>query len=660
MRIERLFDPAKALLLASLVLPSQGYAAPTSVESSIGYLREVQDQFHNRIPVYEDVSSAGNRFHTYAKIPDESATVSINGSWTAQVHSGATAIRCEYVAGDGFGGFYFLNGVLQGDDTAPSPNFGTVPDAGVDLTGTVRLKFWARGENGGERIDFFLAGVGWSVESGLPEAPFPGSSRRHPELGTTFVLSSDWQEYAIEDLPTLDLSYVLGGFGWVATDLDNPSGAVFYLDDIEYELTQEAREERLDEPRFLASYSTLPIQPPPADCSLDPGFDLALRNMAFTYDNALALLAFLAHGTPDSLRRARLIGDAFVYAASRDRFLLDGTLRSGYAASDLALPPGWTPNGVEGAVALPGFFCEEPQMFFETGQEALDIGNNSWAMIALLALSRATADPGYLTAAEDLGAFIQARKIEAGTYQGFGGGIEDFENDPGGPEPPMTRPWASGEHNLDVYAAFTAMAEITGMPAWAEDAEHAAMFVEAIWDPSIGCYRAGTHDPETVNTDPGQLPVDVQAWATLALPDALSLHPDLFACPESFHLLSDAGFMGFDFNEDLDGVWFEGTAQMATAYASSNEFALGGAFQDELQRAQATPPFGDSSGIVASTVDGLSTGFGFEYYSRFHIAVAAWNVFAQLPWNPYYQRSLPTFADGFESGDLSVWSASMP
>ena len=81
---------------------------------------------------------------------------------------------------------------------------------------------------------------------------------------------------------------------------------------------------------------------------------------------------------------------------------------------------------------------------------------------------------------------------------------------------------------------------------------------------------AGTINPDEINMNDDQLPLDVQAWAVLALPEVLSIHPDLLTCPETHHQTSSAGFTGFDFNNDKDGVWFEGTAQMATAYAFAN------------------------------------------------------------------------------------------
>ena len=199
----------------------------------------------------------------------------------------------------------------------------------------------------------------------------------------------------------MNLSYVLGGFAWVANDGDNPNGATFFVDDIQYDLNDTRRNQRLNEPRFLRSFTTLPLQPDPFDANKADDIDFVLRNMAFTYDNALALLAFLADGSADSVRRARLIGDAFVHAAQHDvKFNDDRTcdqmidplsddgarLRSGYAAGDIKLPNGWTPRGRAETVPLPGFYVDSQddnsRTFFLVEQDSIDVGNNAWASIA--------------------------------------------------------------------------------------------------------------------------------------------------------------------------------------------------------------------------------------------------------------------------------------
>lgn len=608
--------------------------AGQSAKAAIQYLARVMDQFHNRFPVYDDVSSAGNHFYALAKIPDGNAPVKVNGSSTNSPHTGATAIRCELLTGGpSFGGIYFQNGILPAGAQSPQPNFGTVPNAGINLTGASALTFWARGEHGGEKIEFFMGGVGRDPATGNPTAPYPDSTPRRPVGGTLFHLTTSWQQFTI-DLTALNLSYVLGGFAWVASINNNSSGAVFYLDDIQYELSNTRRTQRLNEPHFLRSFTTLPFQVQPAPVR---DFDFVLRNSAFTYDNAMALLAFLADGASDSLRRAKIIGNAFVYASQHDRFYTDGRLRSDYAAGDISLPPGWTPNNRVGTVPIPGYYIESQQKFQEIEQKAIDTGNNAWAMIALLALYRRTSGQTYLTAARKLGNFIHTFRNDTGTYRGFQGGLDNY---PEGNPPGTRRVYASTEHNLDVYAAFKTMGQLTGEPQWQSDAQHARQFVEAMWDTQKGCYLAGTTNPETRNTISNQLPVDVQAWSVLALPNTLALHPQVLQCAEQNHRNMHDGFSGFDFNNDKDGVWFEGTAQMAVAYAAAAQSIMVESLRGELRRAQMTPPFGDGNGVVAASHEGLSTGFNFKYFRRLHVGATAWNVFAQLAVNPYYQNKL--------------------
>jgi hypothetical protein len=606
------------------------------------------DQYHDRFAVYDDVSECGNHFHAWAKIPDEGTTVTISGSWTAEVHSGATAIRCEFqnTPGANFGGFYFLNGILPSGESVPLPNFGTEPNAGVDLSGATQLCFYAKGEAGSEVVDFFMGGVGRDPVTGNPVAPHPDST---PVRKLTVPLDTAWAEYCI-DLSGADLSYILGGFGWVASDSANPNGAVFYVDDIEYRLNPTAQAARLDEPRFLRSFTTAPVQaaPPPVG-----DFDHRFRSVAFTYDNALALLAFLSEDSPDALRRAEIIGQAFLYAQDHDRIFADGRLRDSYRCGDLALPPGWEPLD---SVSIPGYYDEPNGSFFEVGQETLRVGNLAWAMTAILALFDRTGNSDYLDGAKSLGELIHTFRSDAGTYPGFRGGIDN----PEGPSPFVVN-WSSTEHNLDVHAAYSVMFDFTGETAWQSDAQHARSFVETMWEVVRGCYLAGTLDPDTRNDLPGQLPLDAQPWSVLATTDALALHPQLLQCAENFHHTLHDGFSGFDFNDDGDGVWFEGTAQMAVAYVAAERSQAAQDLRTELEQAQMTPPWGDGEGIAAACHDGISTGFGLVLFRRLHLAATAWHVFAQYSFNPYYAERLPfIFGDGFETGDLSAWNQSVP
>jgi hypothetical protein len=89
-----------------------------------------------------------------------------------------------------------------------------------NLSAVNRLTFWARGDRGGEVIEFRIG-----TEEVLP---IPGRS-----LGGV-TLTSTWDQYGI-DLEGIDLTNAIGLFCWIAKDSDNRQGAVFHLDDIQFE-----------------------------------------------------------------------------------------------------------------------------------------------------------------------------------------------------------------------------------------------------------------------------------------------------------------------------------------------------------------------------------------------------------------------------------------
>ncbi len=70
-------------------------------------------------------------------------------------------------------------------------------------------------------------------------------------------------------------------------------------------------------PRLIQSYSD----------------QLGLQSTAFTYDNALAIVAYLQRRSKDHLARARILGDSLLYAQTHDPNYSDGRLRQAYFAA---------------------------------------------------------------------------------------------------------------------------------------------------------------------------------------------------------------------------------------------------------------------------------------------------------------------------------------
>ena len=81
------------------------------------------------------------------------------------------------------------------------------------------LTFWARGDQGREIVTF---GIGGADVLPIPSRPL------------WVTLTNTWKRYEI-DLEGLDLTNASILFFWLAKDIDNPQGAIFYLDDIQFE-----------------------------------------------------------------------------------------------------------------------------------------------------------------------------------------------------------------------------------------------------------------------------------------------------------------------------------------------------------------------------------------------------------------------------------------
>src|ERR1700745_346097 len=127
-----------------------------------------------------------------------------------------------------------------------------------------------------------------------------------------------------------------------------------------------------------------------------------------------------------------------------------------------------------------------------------------------------------------------------------------------GPEPmPDVRTWKSTEHNTDLAAAFGLLAIRTGDSRWRDMATAAEHFVNPMWDPACTCFAAGTAE-DGVTHNP-TLALDAQLWPLTALPGAARKFAPAITTAEQRMSVDQ----GFSYGEDRDGVWTEGTGQMA-------------------------------------------------------------------------------------------------
>ncbi len=174
--------------------------------------------------VYTDKRAPDNHYIPSGWMGDV-GDIRLNDQAMDNPRSGTTCIQFTYTAkksqGLGWAGVYWQN---------PANNWGT-KKGGFDLTGMTKLTFWARGAKGGEVIQKFTVG---GIKGTYPDTAVI-------ELGP-IELTDTWKEYTI-NLAGKDLSYISGGFGWVATSDSNSEGATFYLDDIKFEVDPKMKPE---------------------------------------------------------------------------------------------------------------------------------------------------------------------------------------------------------------------------------------------------------------------------------------------------------------------------------------------------------------------------------------------------------------------------------
>lgn len=416
---KRLINITILLLLLSII-PSFSFA---DENKAYEHEYEVMDKYHNSFDVYTDQDAGGNHFYPSGWMGDISS-ISFDSNWTSNCYSGTGCIKITFTANDSnWAGIYWQE---------PENNWGTVLNAGYDISGATKLTFWAKGAIGGERVEFYVGGI---------TGPYPDSL---PKTSTGYItLTNYWQKYTI-DLAGEDLSHIIGGFGWITNDSNNPNGAIFYLDDIKYDKS------RPDELRFLVSYETL--------SSINP--DRYIKNVSFIYDNAIALLSFLARGDNEDLRRANILADAFVYAQNNDRHYTDGRLRNAYMSGDLI-------DHLTGKARIPGWWDPDEEKWYEDEyQVSTHTGNLAWVMIALLNYYKKEGGSQYLMVAQTLGEWIETESKDIRGPGGYTGGYEGWE-------PAQQKiDWKSTEHNIDIYVAFMLLYETTDDEKWEERALH--------------------------------------------------------------------------------------------------------------------------------------------------------------------------------------------
>src|SRR5712671_1473606 len=127
----------------------------------------------------------------------------LNDHWRDNCHSAPTCVQITYRPGPvGWAGGYWQY---------PDSNWGD--RSGRAVEGANKVVFWARGQKGGELVDFKAGGI--------------NASKKHRDsfekVLRTVELTTQWQAFEI-DLRDADTTSVIGAFAWFTTSSANPGG----------------------------------------------------------------------------------------------------------------------------------------------------------------------------------------------------------------------------------------------------------------------------------------------------------------------------------------------------------------------------------------------------------------------------------------------------
>ena len=603
------------LLVLCFFVPSIAAQAQESYESfqpaaekAVQALKNTLEEERRNIYVYRDFGDTENHYTQKALMAgmDASLVRDMNENWRENPYSGSSCIRCEQITHEGdWGGWLFLNGYLPEGSNVPELNDGTADGQGLDLSGAERLTFFARGERGGEQVEFFTCGFGYNSEWNVQVVPFPDSSMKRSTGVVT--LTREWTQFSI-DLSSADMSSIVCGFGYVLKG--NAPGnreKVCYLDEIRFEGDFSSGTDR----RFLLrSYDT---------------DNIYIQNAAFSYDNALTAMAFLSVGYKEE---AEMILDAFVYAVENDRYKPD-RIRNAYAAGDITAFPGWG-----GAARLPGWYDRINKQWYEDRyQTGSNVGNTSYVALSLLQYDARYGDERYLNTAKELMDWVIDNC--SGERNGFTAGYDGWPE--GGSDTTYLFTYKSIEHNIDAFAAFSRLYERTGEQKYRDAADSALRFVQSMYDEEKCLFYTGTLDDGiTANTENTVL--DAQVWACLALGEEFSPYEAALKIVEE--MKTNEGGYPFCLTNANGGWWAEGTAYTALMYRLRGDERKAHSALAALESIQK-----ENGLFPAATTDHLSTGFGlfdgtpWEYGTADHLAPTAWFIMAIQGFNPYVFQS---------------------
>lgn len=327
----------------------------------------------------------------------------------------------------------------------------------------------------------------------------------------------------------------------------------------------------------------------------------------FTYDQALACIAFVKHG---DFKKARLILDFYN-------------------------------KTYEGEIKKYGKFIGYSDAYKKNGAwgETWAAGPNAWLLIAIEQYTYYKKDLKYLELAKKIADWlISLEAADGGIIGGYYGNHE-----------PMT--WIAAEHNFDCYTAFRDLGILTGDDRYLKVAKEIKLWLEnGAWNKEQNRFNMGKDNPNFAT--------DLSSWAVLSLGKKYGPTLD-FAIEKSLtkklYKVKDVEIEGFDFGStyekshypDKDAVWLEGTGQMVLAFDRAGRIEEKNHFLAELDKTLTqSPKYKNASGLPYATNKGTPAyGSWLMEDKPLCVSSTAWYIFAKENYNPFSMDQKEEAAD---------------
>lgn len=289
---------------------------------------------------------------------------------------------------------------------------------------------------------------------------------------------------------------------------------------------------------------------------------------SYAYDNALAIMAFVARSDYDNARTIL----------------------------------GACQNAID--VSPSGGYYDVYDCVTGYGSGAVSAGPNSWLLNAVNLYYYKTGDSQFQTLGQQLADFLIS-------LQDYDGGLFGDEN----------VSWKSTEHNQSSYAALYNYGIFNNKDAYVQKANLIKdfLFIEC-WDGER--FFRGKNDYTVVT--------DVQALGVLSLGTsyASAIYWSEYHTRCTKKLGRKLTVTGFDFNDDLDTVWLEGTLQHAMAFKENYDDWRAGIYYDNVDKTQCR-----NGSFLCATNEG-TTGTDWVLLPVECVAPTCWYIFYNTNTNP--------------------------